>query len=450
MEPFRHHIFVCTQEKPEGVPSCPCNGSWQLLAALEREVAAQGLDKEIQLSTCGCLGLCDDGPIVIVYPDAVYYHKLQSADIPEIVTSHLLHGKPVARLAWTDLPAMKSQSLEHRDRFRAMLKARDAAGVLPDDLNELIRGFMSSRAVLTALELDIFNAVAEGANAETLAQRISADMRATEMLLNVLVSLKLLEKKNGKFFNSVTSARFFSSDSPDNSRPGLLHTADLWHRWSTLTDAVRAGTSVATRTRDAEGTRDFIAAMDRNAKERAAAVVKAVGTNGARRMLDLGGGSGAYSIAFVQASSTLRSEILDIPEVLPITQSYIRKAGLADRISTRAADMLCDPFGENFDIILVSAICHMFSADQNRALCQRAFKALAPGGRFVVQDFILNPDKTSPSFAALFSLNMLVGTRSGASYSEPEYTSWLREAGFSNIRRIPQPGPAGLLTATRS
>jgi predicted O-methyltransferase YrrM len=303
--------------------------------------------------------------------------------------------------------------------------------------------------VLTALELDIFNSVAEGANSETIAQRIQADMRATEMLLNVLVSLKLLEKKNGRYFNSVTSARFFSNDSPDNARPGLLHSTHLWHTWSTLTEAVRAGTSVVTRTRDEQSTQDFIAAMDRNAKERAASLVKAVGIHGARRMLDLGGGSGAYSIAFVQASPTLHSEILDVPAVVPITQSHIQKAGLAGRISIRAGDMLSDSFGENLDLVLVSAICHMFSADQNRALFQRAFKALASGGRFVIQDFILDADKTSPRFAALFSLNMLVGTRSGASYSEPEYTSWLREAGFSNIRRVSQPGPASLLISTR-
>ena len=450
MEPFRLHLFVCTQEKPEGVPSCPHSGSWQLLAALEREVAAQGLDNEVQLSTCGCLGLCDDGPVLIVYPEAVYYHKLQLADAAEIVSSHLRNGKPVARLVWTDVFAMKTQSLEHRDRYRAMLKARDAAGTLPDDINDMIRAFWPSRAVLTALELDIFTAVAKGATTAEVAQKIHADSRATEMLLNVLVSLHLLEKKDGRFTNTAASARFFAEGSPDNARPGLLHIANLWHRWSTLTDAVRAGTSVATRTRDAQSTKDFIAAMDRNAKERAAALVKAVSANGARRMLDLGGGSGAYSIAFAQANPALHSEILDLAEVLPITEGHIRNANLSERIATRAGDMLTSPLGGNYDLILVSAICHMFSPEQNRALFQRAHKALSATGRFVIQDFILEPDKTSPQFAALFSLNMLVGTRGGASYSEPEYTAWLREAGFTQIQRLRQPGPASLLIASRT
>jgi len=449
MEPFHHHVFICTQDKPDGVICCTGSGSWQVLRALERELISQGLDNDVQLSTCGCLGLCEEAPILIVYPDGVWYHKLQVSDVPEIVRSHLRGGKVVARLAWTDAPAMKAMALDHRDHFRAILKARDHAGVLPDDLNEMLRGFMSSRAVLTALELDAFTAVGSGASAEQVAQKIHADSRAAEMLLNVLVSLKLLEKTDGIFRNTPASARFFCEGSPDDARPALLHTVNLWDRWSTLTDAVHAGTAVSSPSRNSQGVVSFIAAMDRNAKERAATVVTAVGPAGVHRMLDLGGGSGAYSIAFGRAIPDLHSEILDLAEVVPLTQGHILQAGLSGRVTTRVGDMLYDPLGENYDLILVSAICHMFSAEENRSLFQRAYRALAPGGRFVIQDFILEPDKSAPRFAALFALNMLVGTRSGSSYSEPEYTSWLRDAGFSEIRRVRLPGPAGLLLALR-
>jgi (2Fe-2S) ferredoxin/ubiquinone/menaquinone biosynthesis C-methylase UbiE len=449
MEPFRHHLFVCTQEKPEGVTSCPANRSWDLLRALEREVAAQGLDNDVQLSTCGCLGLCDEGPILIAYPEGVWYHKVQESDVPEIVSSHLRSGKVVARLAWTDAQAMKAMSTEHRDRYRAMLKARDQAGTLPDDLFELMRAYMPSRALLTALELDIFTAVADGATAAHVAQTIHADPRATEMLLNALAGLTLLVKKDETFSNTPTSARFFSAASPDNSRPGLLHIANIWHRWSTLTEAMRAGTSVATRARDDHWTIDFIAAMDRNAKERAAAVVKAVAPGPIHSMLDLGGGSGAYSIAFARAVPTLHCEILDLGDVVPLAQKYIREAGLSDRVTTRVGDMLEAPFGEDHDLVLVMAICHMFSPAENRKLFQRAYRALAPGGRIVIQDFVLEPDKTAPRAAALFALNMLVGTRAGSTYSEPEYTAWLREAGFSDVRRVRLPGPSSLLLASR-
>jgi hypothetical protein len=92
----------------------------------------------------------------------------------------------------------------------------------------------------------------------------------------------------------------------------------------------------------------------------------------------------------------------------------------------------------------------MFSPEENRALFKRAHDALAPKGRLVVQDFILDASKTAPRFAALFSLNMLVGTKSGSSYSEPEYAAWLRDAGFSDALRVPLPGPAHLMVATRN
>ena len=107
--------------------------------------------------------------------------------------------------------------------------------------------------------------------------------------------------------------------------------------------------------------------------------------------------------------------------------------------------MLVDDFGSGYDLILMNAICHMFSEDQNRDIFRRARQALAPNGRLAVQDFILNPDKTGPQHAALFSLNMLVNTDAGASYSESEYTHWMKAAGFTEVSRIQLPGPSGLI-----
>jgi ubiquinone/menaquinone biosynthesis C-methylase UbiE len=91
----------------------------------------------------------------------------------------------------------------------------------------------------------------------------------------------------------------------------------------------------------------------------------------------------------------------------------------------------------------------MLNEAENKDLLARCFRALTPGGRLVIQEFILEADKTAPKQAALFSLNMLVGTQSGASYSEPEYAAWLAEAGFSEIRRMRLPGPTGLMVACR-
>lgn len=449
MEPYRYHAFVCTQEKAEGVPCCSTAGSFTVLNALHCELGAKGLAEEVQVSSCGCLGVCDSGPVMIVYPEGDWYTKLMPNDVPEIVSSHFQRGEKVARLLRTDYEAMKTEMVDHHHKYLAMLQGKDAAGVLPDDVNEMIRGFMSSRVILTALELDVFTAIGDGGTAKQIAAKIQGAVRATEMLLNALVSLKLLEKRDGVYSNTPVAARFFVEGTPDSARTAQLHTANLWKRWSSLTEAVQAGTAVVPRA-DNGWVKAFIAAMDHIARGRARAVVQAVEVNGAKRMLDLGGGSGAYSIAFAKAAPGLHSEIVDAPEVLSLAQDYIRKAGLADRISTRPGDMLSVPLeAGKYDLVLLSAICHMFSPEENKQLFERAYAALAPKGRLVVSDFILEADKTAPRFAALFALNMLVGTRAGSSYSEPEYDTWLKAAGFAESKRVRMPGPAGLMIATK-
>jgi len=197
-------------------------------------------------------------------------------------------------------------------------------------------------------------------------------------------------------------------------------------------------------------TEAFIAAMHRNASERAPLVVGAVGAETASRMLDVGGGSGAYSIAFAQANPALRADILDLAAVAPIARGHIERAGVVDRVTVRTGDLRTDRLGEGYDLVFVSAICHMLSPEENLDLLGRCREALSPGGRVAIQDFILEPDKTSPRFAALFALNMLVGTRGGSSYSEPEYVAWLGEAGFGEVRRVRLPGITGLMIGVRA
>ncbi len=446
MEPFRFHLFVCTQQKPGGAPSCPVNGSIAVLNELDREIQASGFGGDVQLTTCGCMGLCDEGPVMVVYPEGVWYRRVQTSDIREIVSQHLLYGKPVDRLIWNDASAMKAMSIEHGEHFRQVIAAREKAGTLPDRLNEMIRGYMPSRCILTALELDIFTAVGDGANADQIGTRVHANARAVGILLNALVALGLLSKIGDEYRNTPESSHFFVEGSKDNHRDGLLHTANIWHRWSTLTEVVRDGTCVPINHGNTpEWTVNFIAGMQRNSKDRAPLVVKALGTTGVRRILDLGGGSGAYSIAFAKASPDVRCEILDLPEVVPLAIEYVSRAGVSAQVSLRAGDMLRNDFGSGYDIVMLNAICHMFSEEQNLDIFRRARQALAPNGRLVVQDFILNPDKTGPLHAALFSVNMLVGTDAGASYSEVEYTSWMKAAGLTEVSRIKLPGPSDLI-----
>lgn len=126
MEPFRYHAFVCMQEKPDGVPCCSAAGSPAVLETLHRELAAAGLSNDVQVSGCGCLGLCESGPVMIVYPDGTWYTKLTPADIPEIVLAHLKNGDQVTHLIRDDHDAMKAEILDHRNKYLATLKEKAA------------------------------------------------------------------------------------------------------------------------------------------------------------------------------------------------------------------------------------------------------------------------------------------------------------------------------------
>jgi len=452
MEPFRYHVFVCDQQKPEGMACCAMRGSAKVIETLRKEVAERGLSNDVQITPCASLGLCDRGPNMVVYPDGIWYSNVMPQDVAEIVENHFQSGRVVERLVNKDAPALKAEIFTNRDKMLAAQRAQEDAGVLPDDLNRTLRGFQESRVLLTAIELDLFTAVGNGGRADEVSARTGSHPRATEMLMNALVAMGWLNKQDGVFSNSAFSKRYFVAGSADDWRAATLHLAHLWRTWSTLTECVRAGTSVLRRDlaeRDEEWTRAFIAAMHRNARARAPLVVKAVGTEGVNRMLDVGGGSGAYSIAFASAKENLVVDLLDLAEVIPIAQGHIENAGLADRIRTRQGDLCADKFGEGYDLVIVSAICHMLGAEENKDLLKRCFEALAPKGRVVIQDFILEPDRTAPKSATLFALNMLVGTRAGNTYTEAEYAAWLREAGFQDVRHVRLPGPSGLIIGTR-
>jgi len=317
-----------------------------------------------------------------------------------------------------------------------------------DELQSKMRGFQESRILLTAVELDLFTHVGTGANAADVARRAGTDPRATEILLNALAAIGALLKRDGTFFNTPATAQYLVAGSPDCARPALMHTVHLFDSWATLTRCVRSGTAVraGAGAEDSQWTESFIEAMHWRAQKDAAELARIGRAQDVRRMLDVGGGSGVYSIAFAKANPALHAEVLDREPVTRIARRHILAEGLEDRVTTRVGDFTRDDLGSGYDLVLLSAICHMLSPEENRSLLARCFRALAPGGRLLIRDFILDPGKTSPPQAALFAVNMLVNTRGGSTYTGEEYSAWLREAGFAGIRRE----AADLIAAVRA
>jgi predicted O-methyltransferase YrrM len=319
----------------------------------------------------------------------------------------------------------------------------------PEDFTQLVNAWREARIVLTAIELDLFGAVGDGTTAAEVAHRLNTDLRGTACLLHALVALGLLQKRGETFTNGPVAARFLRAGSPDDRRGALMHTAALWHRWSALTGCVRTGQPAPRGPREEANTEAFIAAMHANSTQRAPALIAALDLTGVRRVLDVGGGSGGHAIALARAAPEVRIEVLDLADVVPLTKRYVQAAGVAERVTPRVGDLNVDDFGSGYDLVLISAICHMNGPAENADLIRRAARALAPRGRVVVLDHILEPDRTAPTAGAIFAINMLVNTPAGGNYTEAEYFGWMRDAELTDIMHIRMPGPTGLVVGTR-
>ncbi len=314
-----------------------------------------------------------------------------------------------------------------------------------DNLSATVTAFRQSRVILTAVELGIFDALGERARSSSdVASALGTDTRATDRLMNALTAMGLLHKKEGKFSNTGTAERHLVRGAKA-FMGNIEHSIHLWDFWSGLTEAVRSGT-VASRTklkdRDAEWGEAFIAAMHYRALAQAPGDINLIDFHDATRVLDVGGGSGAFAMAMVKVKRDLTATVFDLPGIIPITRRYIEEAGLADRIGTAAGDYLVDPLPEGYDIVFLSAIVHSNAPAENALLIRKCAAALRPGGAVIVQDFIMDEDRVQPPFGALFALNMLVATEHGDTFTEGEVRGWMEAAGLVEVERRDTPSGA--------
>jgi SAM-dependent methyltransferase len=308
----------------------------------------------------------------------------------------------------------------------------------PNTIRNLAASFQQSRILLTAFELDIFTHIEQsGSAAYKIADDLNLDRHAGERLMNALVSLDLLTKQNNLFFNTPGSFKFLSKKSPDYMG-GLMHTNHLWNTWSNLTQVVKTGVSAHPAEINERGDNwldAFITAMHDRARKQAPEQLADLDLSGITSVLDVGGGSGAFSMEFVRINPRIEATVFDLPNVVPITRKFIVKEGFSGKINTCEGDYTKDELPKGFDLVFLSAIIHSNSLETNADLIKKCFKALNRNGRIVIQDWIMNNERTQPASGAIFAINMLVGTQEGDCFTELEVTEMLNAAGFTNISR---------------
>lgn len=320
-----------------------------------------------------------------------------------------------------------------------------SAGWSPGTLIEVSGAFWKTCTLHAGVKLGVFAALGDREMAAPeVAGALGGSERGIPMLLNALAAMGLLERHGGRFRNTPEARRFLCPDSPATVVPMILHHRNLVRGWARLDEAVLSGKPVQERSSHVSGEEEresFLMGMFASASQLAPQLLPSLDLSGRRRLLDLGGGPGAYAIHFCLASPELQAVVFDLPTTRPFAERTIARFGLGDRITFQAGDFVEERAEGRFDAAWLSHVLHGEGPENCRKMLARAAETLEPGGLLLVHEFVLDDSMDSPLFPALFSLNMLVGTEEGRAYSEGQLRSMMEEAGAKEIRRLPFRGP---------
>jgi len=304
--------------------------------------------------------------------------------------------------------------------------------------------YWATCALHAGVKLDLFSQLETGpATAAELARRLGGDPRGAGMLANALVALGLLSKQGELFANTPFASRQLVRASPDYLGYILLHHHHLMESWAHLDRSVKSGGPVrdASAFADAEWRENFLLGMFNLANRIAPQMVPQIDLGKRRKLLDLGGGPGTWALHFCRHHPELQAVVFDLPTTRPFAEATIKRFELTERVSFAAGDFLVDPVPRDCDIAWLSHILHGENPENAARIVALSAAALPPGGLLLIHEFVLQDDATGPLFPALFSLNMLLGTESGQSYTNQQLSEMLHQAGCREVRRLPVCGP---------
>jgi predicted O-methyltransferase YrrM len=315
------------------------------------------------------------------------------------------------------------------------------------ELMSLASGHVEARIVQSAVQLKIFDALEPSAlSAEAVAAALDLDGAATEMLLNALAALGLVQKNAGQFSLTEISKAHLLRSAPRYAGAMILFDAALWPCWEKLPDALQSGKPVRPPNMYQEAreeTETFINGMDALVKARGDAefLAGAINWNEVKTLLDVGSGPATYPIALCRRFADLRATVFDLPGTLKLTERYVRRAGMDQRIELIAGDYRSDPIAGRYDAIFLSNIIHGENYRNNETLIAKLANCLNGSGRIIIKDHILDDSRADPPVGAIFSLLMLLTTDGGRCYSFKEIAAWMNNAGLTHVEQIAFPPP---------
>jgi hypothetical protein len=318
----------------------------------------------------------------------------------------------------------------------------------PVTLMQLSTGFWASKTLAAAHELDLFTRLSGSpgiTNAE-LAGALEIHERPAEMLLTGCAALGLLEKRDGRYHNSPLAEEFLVRGK-SYYFGGMVQYLDKrsYPAWGKLTEAIRTNRPTTwdpeTKASVFEGEDAllqelFWEAMHSSSIFTARVLGEVIDFSPFQRLLDVGGGSGAFDIELCRRYRHLTATVYDLPFVAEVAAAKVQEAGLSDRIQTVGGDFFSDPsLPGGHNVVLLSLILHDWSEEKDIEILRKCYEALPRSGTVIISEIMVNDGKTGPAPAALMSLNMLIETE-GRSYTPAEYITWLTKVGFRGVKTV--------------
>ena len=306
-----------------------------------------------------------------------------------------------------------------------------------DDFRDAITAYRLPRVLIGALELNLFTAIGTAAwTISDLARDMKVSERGLDILCRNLAMAGLLKKKGETYRNSRLSATALNAHHPAYRGDYLRLITSHWADWGRLLESVKTGLPLDHDEPDEpDYRRRFTWAMHHRTLETAPKIAAQINLRGARTLLDLGGGPGTYAMAFLAKNPRLRATVCDRPAALDVAKEIASTHKAGARLSYLPLDLLTEAIPGAFDVIWYSNVLHIYSPQDNQAVFRRAFAALNPGGRLLIQDaFLHDREGLFPEEASLFAVSMLLFTERGNTYSAAETKAWLTDAGFERIK----------------
>lgn len=318
--------------------------------------------------------------------------------------------------------------------------------------------FQESSLLFAASDLGVFGKLneLESADASELARALQLNERGMRLLLNACTAIGLLQKEGERFSNSPEAAAFLVPGRPGDLSGALRYNRDVYDAWGKLKNLARTGTPVEdpqihlgdNRAR----THDFAMSMHGKAIAMAKTVLSMLDLADRRRLLDVGGGPGTFSMLIAKAHPEIRCTVLELPPIVSIGKELIAREAEAERVTLLPGDYRTTLFPGGNDVILLFGMLHQESVATIRDLLVRAYDALVPGGVVYVMDMMTDQSHVNPPFSAMFAVNMALTKEHGWVFSDAELRQWMSEAGFQDfaVRPLPPPMPHWMASATKT